>query len=57
MFSHTGKQIVFCIVNKHQIISFQNILKEFPGRFAYISTVREKVGNFRSIAPTSVDEA
>lgn len=56
MYSHIGKQIVFCIVNKHQIVAFQNILKEFPGSFAYISTVRETMGNFKSVAPAPVEK-
>ncbi len=56
MYSHTGKQVVMCIINKHQIVTFQNILKEFPGSFAYISDVRETVGNFKSIAPVVVEK-
>lgn len=55
MYSHTGKQVILCIINKHQIVSFQNILREFPGSFAYISDVRETVGNFKSIAPAPID--
>lgn len=49
MYSHTGKQVLLCVVNKHQVVDFQNILREFPGSFAYISTVRETVGNFKKI--------
>ncbi len=56
MYSHTGKQIILCIVNKHQVVAFQNILKEYPGTFAYISTVRETMGNFKSIRPEVVHE-
>lgn len=49
MYSHTGKQVLLCVVNKHQVVDFQSILREFPGSFAYISTVRETVGNFKKI--------
>ena len=49
MYSHTGKQVVLCVVNKHQVVDFQNILRKFPGSFAYISTVRETMGNFKKI--------
>ncbi len=49
MYSHTDKQMLLCVVNKHQIVAFQNILSEFPNTFAYISTVRETVGNFKNI--------
>ncbi len=54
MYSHAGKQIILCIVNKHQVVAFQNILKEYPGTFAYISTVRETMGNFKNIQPEAV---
>lgn len=54
MYSHMGKQIILCIVNKHQVVSFQHILREFPGTFAYISTVRETLGNFKNIQPESL---
>ncbi len=56
MYSRTGKQVVLCIINKHQIVTFQNILQEFPGSFAYISDVRETVGNFKKIAPMVEEE-
>ena len=49
MYSRTGKQVMLCVVNKHQVVDFQNILREFPGSFAYISTVRETVGNFKKV--------
>ena len=49
MYSHRGKTVLICVVNKHQVVEFQSILSEFPGSFAYISTVRETVGNFKKI--------
>jgi uncharacterized membrane-anchored protein YitT (DUF2179 family) len=49
MYSHKSKNMLVCVVNKHQIIDFQNVLKEFPDTFAYISTVHETVGNFKTI--------
>lgn len=48
-FTHTDKTLLICIVNKHQIVAFQDILKQFPGSFAYLSTVKETMGNFRKI--------
>lgn len=46
MYSHLDKSLLICVVNKHQIMDFQNILKKFPDTFAYISTVNETMGNF-----------
>lgn len=46
MYSHIDKSLLICVVNKHQIMDFQNILRQFPDTFAYISTVNETMGNF-----------
>ena len=50
MFSRTPKQLLICVVNRHQIVQFQNILQEFPDTFAYVSTVSETLGNFKLIS-------
>lgn len=49
MFTHTGKQMMICVINKHQIVTFQNIVKSYPDTFAYVSNVSETVGNFKKI--------
>lgn len=48
-FTHSNKVLLICLVNKHQIVQFQRILNQFPGSFAYLSTVRETMGNFKRI--------
>ncbi|MBQ8207185.1 MAG: YitT family protein [Clostridia bacterium] len=50
MYSHTGKQVIICVINKHQIVDFQKIVKEYPGTFAYVTGVNETVGNFKKIS-------
>ena len=47
--SFTGKDktLLICVVNKREIVKFQRIIQEFPGSFAYLSPVRETMGNFR----------
>ena len=50
MFSKTPKQLLICVVNRHQIVQFQKILQEFPDTFAYVSTVSETLGNFKLIS-------
>ena len=49
MYSHTPRSMLICVVNRHQIVHFQEILAEFPNTFAYVSTVNETVGNFKRI--------
>lgn len=49
MYSHAGKKVLICIINKHQIVEFQKIIKKYPNTFAYITTVTETVGNFKKV--------
>lgn len=46
-FSRMDKTLLICVVNKREIVKFQRILEDFPGSFAYLTPVRETVGNFR----------
>ena len=46
-FTHSDKTLLICVVNKHQIVQFQRIIQQFPGSFAYLSSVKETLGNFR----------
>lgn len=48
-FTHQSKTLLICVVNKHQIVQFQNILDRFPGTFAYLHTVKETLGYFKQI--------
>lgn len=48
-FTHANKTLLICVVNRHQIVEFQRIMQRFPGSFAYLSTVKETMGNFRQI--------
>lgn len=46
-FTHSNKTLLICVVNKHQIVEFQRIIQKFPGSFAYLSSVKETMGNFQ----------
>lgn len=46
MYTHEDKDLLICVVNKNQIVDFENIITKYPGTFAYISSVNETVGNF-----------
>lgn len=46
-FSGKEKTLLICVVNKREIVKFQRILEDFPGSFAYMTSVKETMGNFR----------
>ena len=50
MYSDQSKDLLVCIVNRHQIVRFQEILAQFPGSFACVSEVNETMGNFVRVA-------
>ena len=45
-FTKQDKTMLVCLVNKHQIVRFQRLLGQFPGTFAYMTSVKETMGNF-----------
>ncbi len=50
MYSEKEKALLVCVVNRHQIARFQEVLSQFPGAFTYVSEVSETFGNFKHIA-------
>ena len=48
-YSHQGKTMLICIINRHQIARMEEILSRFPDTFACVSMVSETVGNFRRV--------
>ena len=50
MYSETPRCLLICVVNRHQVVQFQEILSQFPDTFAYVSGVNETLGNFKHIA-------
>ena len=46
-YSHQGKTMLICVINKHQITRFTEIVSQYPDTFACVSTVSETLGNFR----------
>lgn len=49
--THTGtkKTVLICIINKHQLNDFQNIVSKYDDTFAYFEVVNETYGNFKYI--------
>ena len=50
MYSNTPRFLLICVVNRHQVVQFQEILARFPDTFAYVSNVNETLGNFKHVA-------
>lgn len=48
-YSHEGKTMMICVVNKHQMVDFETILKKYDNTFAFSETVNETYGNFKKI--------
>ena len=48
-YSHQGKTMLVCVINRHQIVRMEEILSQFPDTFACVSMVSETVGNFRKV--------
>ena len=49
--AYTGgkRTLLICVINKHQLNDFQNLLKKYPGTFSYFMVVNETYGNFKHI--------
>lgn len=49
--SYTGskRMLLICVVNKHQLHDFQQILSKYPDTFSYFEVVNETYGNFKNI--------
>ena len=48
-YSGEGKTMLVCVVNKHQLNDFKNIIAKYPSTFAFSETVNETYGNFKYI--------
>lgn len=48
-FTSGEKSVLLCVVNNHQIVEFQNILKKYDDTFSFSDTINETYGNFKKI--------
>ena len=49
MYSGREEGLLICIIHKHQIVKLQEILKKYPDSFAFVSSVSDTMGNFKTI--------
>lgn len=43
------KDVLICVVNKHQIVDFQNILTKYDNTFSFVENVGNTFGNFARV--------
>lgn len=48
-YKNETKDVLICVVNKHQIVDFQNILKKYDNTFSFVESVSNTYGNFARI--------
>lgn len=49
-YTHEKKNLLICVINKHQITKFLEIIGNYPGSFACITDVNQTVGNFMQVS-------
>ena len=48
-FTGSKRTMLICVINKHQLNDFQQILAKYPDTFSYFEVVNETYGNFKYI--------
>ncbi len=48
-YGQESKEILICVVNRHQIVDVRDILEKYPDTFSFSETVDETYGNFKRI--------
>lgn len=48
-YSNSPRDVLICIVNKHQLVDFQNILNKYDNTFSFSEMVNETYGNFTHV--------
>lgn len=49
IYSEERKDVLICVVNKHQLVDFKRILEKYPDTFVSVETVSETLGNFKTV--------
>ena len=49
IYSNGEKTVLICLVNKHQLVDFEAIIKKYPDTFAFAEAVTQTFGNFKKI--------
>ena len=49
VYSNTERDVIICVVSRHQILDFEKIIRKYPDTFAFVETVNETIGNFKKV--------
>ena len=49
IYSGNEKAVLVCVINKHQLVEFKDIVSKYPGTFTVVTPVDETIGNFKKI--------
>lgn len=53
-YTHRNKELLICIVNKHQLVDCETIIKKYPETFAFVENVNQTYGRFNRNAKQSI---
>ena len=48
-YQNQEKDVLICVVNKHQVVDFQDILKKYDNTFSFVENVGNTFGNFAKV--------
>ena len=48
-YGNQQKDVLICVVNKHQVVDFQDILKKYDNTFSFVENVGNTFGNFAKV--------
>ncbi len=48
-YRYESKSVLICVINKHQIVRLQDIIKKYDNTFSFAETVNATYGNFKKV--------
>ena len=48
-YSNEERDVIVCVINKRQLVEFEDILKKYDNTFAFVETVNETIGMFAKV--------
>ena len=55
-YRYESKSILICVINKHQLVNLQEILRKYDNTFSFSETVNATYGNFKYIKNSKSDK-
>ena len=48
-YSNKERDIIVCVINRHQLVELENIIKKYDDTFTFIETVNGTIGTFAHV--------